>query len=362
MVDGTMSEVPKLLEDVALLDVVEPELVLDDELPLLLVVAEPLSQVKVPLITLFEPERAEKVEQSLEMSPDDTRLKAPRTSSRPGRTTLCRNQYVGTVNNCYMYLRSHVAVEVKSTTNSGEVGEAVNVLQAGVVGDLETTADGRELRHGEVGHVLVADERERATDSGKVRRRQAADRVGVETHRTVERSERRDGDGGAVPEGHVERPDQVGEGSVDGAAVGLEGQGGRDVGKLHVDLLKVWVVGNGDAVHDLEVNAVKRVELGVLDRHLRCGLHTSGEGQTLESRKSNPVNVVNVCEAWEVQGGEDGQVVEREHAGDGLEAAAGDLSDLCDVVGDQVSLDLSDAIESNVVGGASGDSNASSEG
>ena len=254
-----------------------------------------------------------------------------------------------------------VAVEVKGTADGLEVREAADVVEVGVVGKLETTADSLELRHGHVGEVLVADEREGAANSGEVGRTHAAEEVAVETERAVERGERWDADRRDVAEGHVESPLKVGELSSNVAAVGLNVEGGRNVTELHADHLKVVVVGDHDAVDSLKVDAIQRVELGVLDGKSLGLLHSGGERQTLERRKSLPVDGVDRGQPREVEGGKDGQVVEHEALANGLEAVRRELGHLGHVGGSQAASDLSDTVNGDVVGGAGSDSDRTRE-
>lgn len=154
-------------------------------------------------------------------------------------------------------LLGEVSVEVESTANGGKLGETLNDLELGVVGNLESTRDGLEHRHGNVGQVGVADERERATDGGQVGSAEHGELVAVETKRAVDSLERWEGNGGGVADGHVVGPDQVGEDGRHVVSVGTDGQGGGDVSKLHVDVLEVRVVDNVDGVNDLEIDSVQ---------------------------------------------------------------------------------------------------------
>jgi len=259
-------------------------------------------------------------------------------------------------------LLGEVAVEVESTTDGLQGGETVDVLQSGVVGHLETASNGLQLGEGDVGHVLVADEREGAADGGEVGGREALEEVGVEAHGAVEGGERGDADLGAVAEGHVEGPLEVGEDGGDVAAVGLEDQRRADVAELHGDVVEVVVVGDGHLVDGLEVDAVEGVELGVLDGDGAGLLHAGGERETLQGRERGPVERLHVGEAGEVEGGEDGQAVEGEGVVDRLQAVGGKLGDLGHVVRDQASLYSPHPVDGDGVGGAGRDGDAAGEG
>lgn len=259
-------------------------------------------------------------------------------------------------------LLGEVAVECESTADGSEIGKSVHVVVKGVVGNLESTSNGLQERHGHVGEVGVGDKGKRATDVGDVGALDKGELVVVETERTVNGLEGRRGVSADIAQSHVVGPHQVGEDDGDVVSVGLNGQSVGDVAELHGDVLEVGVVGDVDSVDNLEVDSVEGGELGVLDVQLGGGLDTSAEGETLESRESLPGNGANIGELGEAQGRQNGQAVEVELVSDGLERASRDLSDLSDIVGNQATLDLLDAVEGNAVGGASGNGNATSEG
>jgi len=131
---------------------------------------------------------------------------------------------------------------------------------------------------------------------------------------------------------------------------------------LHVNLVKIVVVGNEHLVDLLQVDTVQAVKLSVLDGDGRSELNTlSTERKGLQSVEDVPVNGGNIGEDWEVEVGEDGQALQAERVGDGLESRARKGGHAGDVVGDQATLDLLDTVESDVVGGASGNGNATGE-
>lgn len=188
------------------------------------------------------------------------------------------------------YLLGEVTDQADSTRNGSEISETGDVGVFAVVGNGETATNGLQRWHGNVAEVAVVDKRKGATDGGEVSAGDGGELIAVETERTVDSLERRSRVNGDVTQSHVVGPDQVGENGRDVVAVGLDGQRCGDVTKLHVDLLEVVVVGDVNSVNNLEINTVEGVELSVLDVELRGSLDTSGERQTLESRKSVPHN------------------------------------------------------------------------
>lgn len=132
---------------------------------------------------------------------------------------------------------------------------------------------------------------------------------------------------------------------------------------MHVNLVKIVVVGNEHRVDLLQVDAVQAVELSVLDGDGRRELDTLGtERKRLQGVEDVPVNGLDVCELWEVEVGEDGQALQAECVGDSLESRTRERGHAGDVVGNQATSDGLKTIQSDVVGGASGDGNATGEG
>src|ERR1041385_4328138 len=98
---------------------------------------------------------------------------------------------------CYDLL-SEVTNNVNGTTHAGERRETDDLLEGGVVGNEQTTANGLQLRHGHVVQVGVGNKGESAADAGEVGRRDALEEVAVETERAVDRRERGHADHGQV--------------------------------------------------------------------------------------------------------------------------------------------------------------------
>lgn len=218
------------------------------------------------------------------------------------------------------------------------------------------------MGEGDVGQGVVVVDRKSAADIGEVRGLHALEEVAVKTEGTVDGGERGEHDAGAV--GNVESvgPDQVGKAERDVAAVGEKLEDVANIAQLHGDLVKVLVVLDGDTLDGLEVNALQAAQLGVDDADSGSLLDSVGEGKTLETRKTVPVNLVNLVELREVEVGENLVPLEVEGAVNGLEAVGGDGGDLADVVGNEVTGDSPDAVELDVLSGAGGNGDAAGEG
>jgi hypothetical protein len=307
--------------------------------------------------------RPSKVEQASSMFWEETRVKAPRTSSRAGRSALRIVSYGLVAKELEMNLRVNgIAVHVNGTANGGEDGEAADVSELGVVLHRETASNGRKLREGDVGRLLAADNGQSATDIGEVGSLDALEEVAVETEGVVHGRERRNADGGSVGNVDLVGPDKVGKNNRDVTAVGVHVEVVGDIAKLHGDVVEVVVVLDVDGLGHLEVDALEGRQLGVDDAHAVGPLDLVGERQALETRKTLPLDLTNFVQLGEVKSGENLVLLEVEGSLNPGEAVGGDRGELGDVHGDKVAGDDPHSVKHNVVGGSGSDGNASREG
>ena len=255
-----------------------------------------------------------------------------------------------------------VTVHVNGTTDGVEDGEAAHVSELGVVLHRETTSDGGKLGEGDVGRLLAADDGKSATDVGEVRSLDALEEVAVETEGAVHGSERGNADGGGVGNVDPVGPDEVGKNNGDVAAVGVDVEVIADVAELHGDVVEVVVVLDVDGLGNLEVDALKRRQVGVDDADAAGLLDLVGERQTLETGQTLPLDLANLAELGEVEGGKDLVLLEVEGTSDPGEGVGGDGGELRDVGRDKVTIDHSETVKLDVVGGAGGDGDAAREG
>ena len=261
-----------------------------------------------------------------------------------------------------MYLLAEVTAHVKSTADALELRKAVNLNELGVVGNLDVTTDLGKERERDVVELLVGNNSNGLTNAGQVGGREGLETVVVETKRSVEGFEGGDGDGTAETEGQVASPDEVGKLDLDGLVVIGKGQRGGDVTKLHGDGVNVAVVGNEDLVSLLNVDTLERAESSVLDIDLVGLGDLGGEADLLEVGERLPLDRVNGLELGEVQGVEGGEALEVHGSVESLEVAGANLLHVGVVMGDQVTGDLLDAIDGNVLGGAGSNGNVTREG
>jgi len=262
-----------------------------------------------------------------------------------------------------MILRvNSVTVHVNGTADGVEDGEAAHVSELGVVLHRETASNGGKLGEGDVGRLLAADDRQSATNVGEVRSLNALEEVAVKTEGAVHGSERGNADGGGVGNVDPVGPDQVGEHDGDVAAVGVDVEVVADVAELHGDVVQVVVVLDVNGLGDLEVDALKGRQVGVDNADAVGLLDLVGERQTLETGETLPLNLANLGELGEVEGGENLILLEVEGTGDPGEGVGGEGGELRDVGRDKVTIDHAETVKLDAVGGASGDGDAAREG
>jgi len=255
-----------------------------------------------------------------------------------------------------------VTVHVNGTTDGVENGEAANVRELGVVLHRETASNGGKLGEGDVGRLLAADNGQSATDVGEVRSLDALEEVAVKTEGAVHGSERGNADGRSVGNVDPVGPDQVGKDDGNVAAVGVDIEVITDVAQLHGDVVQVVVVLDVDGLGDLEVDALKGRQVSVDDADAVGLLDLVGERQTLETGQTLPLNLADLAKLGEVQGGKNLVLLEVEGASDPGEGVGGDGGELRHVGRDKVTVDHSEVVELNVVGGTGSDGDAAREG
>jgi hypothetical protein len=259
-------------------------------------------------------------------------------------------------------LRAHVTTNVERGTDPLEGRETLNLVELGVVGDLEVAVDLLEHGEGEVGQLLVGNEGKGLADAGQVGGREALEAVVVETEGAVEGLERGHRDGTAEAESHVGGPDEVGQTDLDVLVVVGKGERVGNVAELHIDFVDEAVVGNEDGFDLLDVHTLEGAESGVLDVDLVGLLDLSGEAKVEEVGEGVPLDRGDGLELGEVDREELGGTVELHLAVEGFELAGAEALHLGVVLDDEVALERLDAVEGDVVGGAGGDGDAAGVG
>lgn len=174
------------------------------------------------------------------------------------------------------------ADKVNGTADLGNFGETENGRQVGVVGNLETTANGGEGGEGNVGEALVGDNGERATNGLELGALDAPDGVVGEGQGGVDGGNVEQGDSGNVTEGHVVGPGEVGEGQVDVGASGGEVKNVGNVVEVKVQGGQVSVVVNVEGLNSLKVDTIEGGDGGVGDDEGLGGGDTGVELEVVE--------------------------------------------------------------------------------
>jgi len=250
------------------------------------------------------------------------------------------------------------ASELDGTADLGQLGEAVHLGEGRVVGDQETTADGRQLGHRDAGQLGVADERDvTAGRRRQVRGREVGEEVGVEAHGPVDRGQRGGVERRHVGDGHVGDPDQVGEADLEVQAVGVDvevvGQVAQGRRVRHQALVVVDVHG----VDRRHVEAVERAQEGVGDDDALGRLDALGaEVERVEEVERLEADAAAARQAGEAQVGQGRQVLQDEVARYGADGAALEVGQELVVVDREVALDGREAreVERRVRAGAHG--------
>lgn len=249
-----------------------------------------------------------------------------------------------------MDILGEVSGDADGTSSALEGRESGDVQQLGVVGDQETTSNSLQKGHGDVGQRRVGNKGNVTSDLGQVGGQNRLHVGSVDTEGGVDNLQGRNAEAGNVADGHVEGPDQVGEGELQVGAVVVDDERLGDVADLGVDLAEVGVVGDLKAVDGGKVDAFEGGESSVSDEDgLGLG-ETSGEGELLESIEGGPRDGADLGQRWERQAGHGGQAGELDGSADGAKRGGRQRSQEDGIVGNQVTVDLLDAVESNASG------------
>lgn len=256
----------------------------------------------------------------------------------------------------------HVAAHVEGTTDALKFGEASSILESGVVGDLQVVADLGQERERKVAELVVSNKGKGLADLSQVGCGERLKAVLVETKGAVELGKGRKQDASAGTEGQVGGPDQVGQLNVDSLVVVGEVERVGDVAQLHLYLVDVAVVGDLEGLGHLDVDTFEGAESGVLDIDVVGLLDRRGETNVLEVGKSVPLDGLDLLQHGEINRVEAGKSVQVHLAVELRKRASTNALDVGVGRGDKVSVQDLDATDGDVVGGASGNGNATREG
>jgi hypothetical protein len=251
---------------------------------------------------------------------------------------------------CRKDILGEVSGDGDGTSSALEGLESGDVQKLAVVGDQETTSDGLEKGHGDVSQRRVGNESNVTSDLGQVGGDNRLHVGSVDTEGGVDNLQGRNAEAGNVADGHVEGPDQVREGERQVGAVVVDDERLGDVANLGIDLAEVGVVGDLEAVDGGKVDTIETGQGSISDEDgLGLG-DTGGEGERLESIEGRPRDGADTGQRWELEAAHEGQAGELHGSADGAERGGGKGRQLDGFVGNQVTVELLDAVESNVSG------------
>ena len=247
--------------------------------------------------------------------------------------------------NCHLLVEG--TAEVNGTLDGLEAGQRDNV-EVIITSDSETTADGLQNGHGDVGQLGVVLE-DQVTSLGQVRGGESLELGTPEAELASELLEGRQGDSRDVLESHALTSAEVGEVNLEGVEVTGEADGvGGVLQVVDVDGLQVTVVLNAEKTNGLEGDTVEVGQTSVGDADITGLGDTLGEAQGLQLGESIPLDAANGVEFGEVEQGEGGKALKLEGVTNAGELGSGDGADVGSLGGLETTGDLLNAAEGEV--------------
>jgi hypothetical protein len=237
--------------------------------------------------------------------------------------------------------------EVNGTVDTLEAGERDDVKVV-ITGDGETTIDGLQDGHGDVGELAVVLE-DQVTSVGEVGSGESLELGAPETELTGKLLERRHGDSRDVLEGHALTSTEVGEVDLEGIVVTGEADGvGGVLQVVDVDGLQITVVLDAEETDGLQGDTVEVSQTSVGDADITGLGDTLGEAQGLELGESIPVDAANTVKLGEVEEGDGGETLKVEGLADAGEGRGSDGANVSTLVASEATGDLLDTAQGKV--------------
>lgn len=251
-------------------------------------------------------------------------------------------------------LRVELAAEVNGTGNLLQLGQ-VNGGELVVTGNGETTVNGLQDGHGDVGELGVVVENE-VTGGGQVGSRESGELSTPEAELTGELLQRGNGDAGDVAEGHVGTSAEVGQLNLESIVVtGEVDQIGSVLQVVDVDLLEITVVLNLELVDSLQGDTVQGGQTGVLDDNITSLGDTSVEVEGLELGEGVPLDGADGGQLGEGELSEAGKTLQVESIADGSQGSGGDVGNVLTTIADDGTGDGLDTSDREGAGEGLGD-------
>lgn len=247
-----------------------------------------------------------------------------------------------------MHIPAEVTADLHGAANSRQQREASEVLQSGVVRNLEATGDRGKKGHGDVGKIAVADKRQIAAPSrSQVGCAERSEEVGVEAHGAVDSGQRRNAEARHVGHGHVGNPDKIREADFQVQAVGVDVQERRQVAQGRSVLDQAAVVVDVNGASSLNIKTVQAAQESVADNDAAGLGDTSRECEDGDGVQGDPVDGANRRQLRKGQRRQRSQVLQVESTRHALKAGAAQGGDELVVQQSQVTGDLCGATQIN---------------
>lgn len=226
---------------------------------------------------------------------------------------------------------------------------------------METTVDGLENGHADVGKVGVVVEDEIAS-AGEVGSAEVGERVAPEAELSAQLLEGGDRDGADVAEGHVGTTGKVGEDNLERVQVTSEVDQTSGVGQVvDVDGLQVGVLGDVESADALERDTIQAGQTGVGDLDIASLGDTLGEVERLELREGGPGDGTDAAQVGQAEGGQGGQTVQLEGVTDRGKAGGGERGEVAGAIARESTGDLVGTVDAQVTREALADLNVTGE-
>jgi len=205
--------------------------------------------------------------------------------------------------------------EIKGAADSLQLGEAINNLQLGVVGNLVATTDNCKLRNGDVCQLRIVVKHKSITDESQVSSTEGLESVGISAERTSDVGKRWDEELADISERQVGGSQQIRKFNAKSWRVRSDCQVAGDcLQVVDVEIRKIWVVGNFESSNSAQLDTSQAVKLGVYDADTCCRLDTCSEIESLQVGKTNEVDNVDLGQAVHLEIGQDSDLLQMEIA------------------------------------------------
>lgn len=243
-----------------------------------------------------------------------------------------------------------VTTENDTTRDGSKFIKALNGFHSSVVLDGEASGNSLKGRHGDIGKLLVVDERKIITNLSQVGSDEGGKlAVVVELDGLRNLLELGSLEGLDVGNLHLRGELELVHGDLHVVAVAADDKLTSDVDKVGVERGHLSVVVDSEVLDGGDAQATQITDEGIGDLNaLNLSNTLSTEVQVVELGKLDQGDGANRLERGHLQCAQEFEVIEGKVATNGVDAGRGDGDDAGSIVDDQITLDLLDAIENQI--------------